>query len=80
MPPPKLPHLPLYPHPKTLNPLQYYLNLPSHLQHLQFILLHPILPTPPSALQPLNTFKERGPKNIRFICLRGPPEGVGEMQ
>ncbi|WP_398574699.1 uracil phosphoribosyltransferase, partial [Staphylococcus epidermidis] len=69
LPPPTVPHIGLYTHPHTLQPLHYFPKIPQHIHQPQIILLHPILPTPPSPIQPISSLKKPPPKTIPFISL-----------
>lgn len=76
----KVGHVGLYRDPETLQPVEYYVKLPSDVNEREFILVDPMLATGGSAVEAVNSLKKRGAKNIRFMCLIAAPEGVKVLQ
>lgn len=76
MPAAKVGHIGLYRDPETLQPIEYYVKLPADVEERDFILVDPMLATGGSALVAINALKNRGAKNIKFMCLIAAPEGV----
>ncbi|MGM9926983.1 MAG: uracil phosphoribosyltransferase [Bacillus sp. (in: firmicutes)] len=72
----KVGHIGLYRDPKTLQPVEYYVKLPSDVEERDFIVVDPMLATGGSAIEAINSLKKRGGKNIKFMCLIAAPEGV----
>jgi uracil phosphoribosyltransferase len=72
----KVGHIGLYRDPETLQPIEYYVKLPSDVSVRDFILVDPMLATGGSAIAAVDSLKSRGAKNIRFMCLIAAPEGV----
>ncbi|WP_170008355.1 uracil phosphoribosyltransferase [Bacillus fonticola] len=72
----KVGHVGLYRDPETLQPVEYYVKLPSDVEERDFIVVDPMLATGGSAVEALNSLKKRGAKNIKFMCLIAAPEGV----
>lgn len=72
-------HIGLYRDPETLQPVEYYVKLPSDVSERELILVDPMLATGGSAIEAVNSLKKRGAKNIRFMCLIAAPEGVKAM-
>lgn len=72
-------HIGLYRDPETLQPVEYYVKLPSDVSERDFFLVDPMLATGGSAIEAVNSLKKRGAKNIRFMCLIAAPEGVKAM-
>jgi uracil phosphoribosyltransferase len=72
----KVGHIGLYRDPETLQPIEYYVKLPSDVSVRDFILVDPMLATGGSAIAAVESLKSRGAKNIRFMCLIAAPEGV----
>lgn len=60
---------------ETLNPEQYYLNLPEVDEGVT-ILCDPMLATGGSAVHATQLVKDQGAKELKFICLLASPEGV----
>lgn len=75
----KVGHVGLYRDPETLEPVEYYVKLPSDVAERDLILVDPMLATGGSAIEAVNSLKKRGAKKIRFMCLIAAPEGVKEM-
>ncbi|MEI2386232.1 MULTISPECIES: uracil phosphoribosyltransferase [Breoghania] len=69
-------HIGLYRDPKTLIPVEYYFKAPEDLEDRLIIVVDPMLATANSAIVAVERLKERGAKNLRFVCLLGAPEGV----
>lgn len=72
----KVGHIGLYRDPKTLQPVEYYVKLPSDVEEREFIVVDPMLATGGSAIEAIHSLKKRGAKNIKFMCLIAAPEGV----
>ncbi|MTD30845.1 uracil phosphoribosyltransferase [Planomicrobium sp. YIM 101495] len=76
----KVGHIGLYRDPETLQPVEYYLKLPSDVQEREFIVVDPMLATGGSAVEAVNSLKKRGAVKIRFMCIIAAPEGVEALQ
>ncbi|ANU27472.1 uracil phosphoribosyltransferase [Planococcus versutus] len=76
----KVGHIGLYRDPVTLQPVEYYLKLPSDVEEREFIVVDPMLATGGSAIEAVNSMKKRGAKKIRFMCIIAAPEGVEALQ
>ncbi|WP_432363694.1 uracil phosphoribosyltransferase [Sporosarcina sp. UB5] len=72
----KVGHIGLFRDPDTLQPVEYFVKLPSDVSEREFILVDPMLATGGTAVEAVNSLKKRGAKNIRFMCLIAAPEGV----
>ncbi|MEI4471104.1 uracil phosphoribosyltransferase [Frigidibacter sp. MR17.24] len=70
----------LYRDPETLQPVQYYCKVPAELEDRLTILVDPMLATGNSSVAAVDLMKEKGAKNIRFLCLLAAPEGVARMR
>ncbi len=64
----------------TLQPVQYYCKLPDHLDERVSIVVDPMLATGNSSAAAVSLLKEKGAKEIRFLCLLAAPEGIRHMQ
>ncbi|SCZ20128.1 uracil phosphoribosyltransferase [Afifella marina] len=69
-------HVGLYRDPETLQPVEYYFKAPEDLHERVVIAVDPMLATANSAIAAIRGLKERGAKDIRFVCLLAAPEGV----
>lgn len=76
----KVGHVGLYRDPETLQPVEYYVKLPSDVEERDFIVLDPMLATGGSAAEAIQSLKKRGAKNIKLMCIIAAPEGVKVVQ
>ncbi|TLS35840.1 uracil phosphoribosyltransferase [Pseudalkalibacillus caeni] len=76
----KVGHVGLYRDPETLKPVEYYVKLPADVEEREFIVIDPMLATGGSAVEAINSLKNRGVKNIKMMCLIAAPEGVSLLQ
>ncbi|WP_272833944.1 uracil phosphoribosyltransferase [Paracoccus fistulariae] len=70
----------LYRDPETLQPVEYYCKVPGGLDARMTIVVDPMLATGNSSVAAIDMLKQRGAKNLRFLCLLAAPEGVKRMQ
>ena len=70
----------LYRDPETLQPVQYYSKVPAELDARMVIVVDPMLATGNSSAAAIDLLKEKGARNIRFLCLLAAPEGVERMR
>jgi uracil phosphoribosyltransferase len=76
----KVGHIGLYRDPETLQPVEYYVKLPSDVEEREFIVVDPMLATGGSAIAAIESLKNRGGKHIKFMCLIAAPEGVEALK
>lgn len=76
----KVGHIGLYRDPETLDPVEYYCKLPSDCEERQVFVVDPMLATGGSSAAAVSMLKEKGVKNIRFLCIIAAPEGVRRMR
>jgi uracil phosphoribosyltransferase len=76
----KVGHVGLYRDPETLQPVEYYVKLPSDVEEREFIVVDPMLATGGSAIAAIDSLKNRGAKHIKFMCLIAAPEGVAAVE
>ncbi len=69
-------HIGLYRDHETLQPVEYYFKAPEDLENRLIIVVDPMLATANSASAAMTKLKERGARNIRFLCLLAAPEGI----
>jgi uracil phosphoribosyltransferase len=69
-------HIGLYRDHETLEPVEYYFKAPEDLSDRLIIVVDPMLATANSAIAAVQKLKDRGAKNLRFLCLLAAPEGV----
>lgn len=76
----KIGHIGLYRDPETLEPVEYYCKLPADSSERDIFVVDPMLATGGSAEAAIQMLKDKGVKNIRFMCIIAAPEGVKRMQ
>lgn len=76
----KVGHIGLYRDPDTLEPVEYYCKLPADCEERDVFVLDPMLATGGSSVAAIQMLKDKGVKNIRFLCIIAAPEGVERMQ
>jgi uracil phosphoribosyltransferase len=76
----KVGHVGLYRDPETHKPVEYYCKLPQDLDKRKIFVVDPMLATGGSASAAIDFIKEKGGKNIVFMCLIAAPEGIEVLQ
>ncbi|MDQ0339405.1 uracil phosphoribosyltransferase [Caldalkalibacillus uzonensis] len=76
----KVGHVGLYRDPDTLEPVEYYVKLPSDIEERDFIVIDPMLATGGSAVAAIHSLKKRGASNMKLMCLIAAPEGIERVQ
>ena len=76
----KIGHIGLYRDPETLKPVEYYCKLPADCGEREVFVTDPMLATGGSAAAAITMLKEKGVKNIHFMCIIAAPEGVKALQ
>ncbi len=76
----KVGHVGLYRDPETHKPVEYYCKLPADIEKRQIFVVDPMLATGGSAIAAIDFVKQRGGKNIIFMCMIAAPEGIEALQ
>lgn len=76
----KVGHIGLYRDPETLVPVEYYCKLPADCSERDIFVVDPMLATGGSAEAAIQMLKDKGVRNIRFMCIIAAPEGIKKMQ
>ncbi len=76
MPSARVGHIGIYRDPKTLQPVEYYLKVPEDIAERPVIVVDPMLATGNSVSAAVTRLKQKGAKDIRFVCLLSAPEGI----
>lgn len=76
----KVGHIGLYRDPATLEPVEYYCKLPADCAERDVFVVDPMLATGGSAVAAIQMLKDKGCKNIHFMCIIAAPEGLEKMQ
>ena len=75
----KVGHIGLYRDPETHKPVEYYCKLPEDCGEREVFVVDPMLATGGSAAAAITMIKEKGCKNIHFMCIIAAPEGVKRL-
>ncbi|MBO5450795.1 MAG: uracil phosphoribosyltransferase [Lachnospiraceae bacterium] len=76
----KIGHIGLYRDPVTVKPVEYYCKLPADCSEREVFVVDPMLATGGSSVAAIQMLKDKGCKNIHFMCIIAAPEGVKAMQ
>ena len=76
----KVGHIGLYRDPETHEPIEYYCKMPEDIDKRHILVTDPMLATGGSAAAAIDFVKQRGGKNITFMCLIAAPEGIKVLQ
>ena len=79
MPAAKVGHIGIYRDEETLEPHEYFCKLPSHIDQRTVYVVDPMLATGGSAIEAINFIKQRGGKDIYFLCIVAAPEGLKKL-
>ncbi|WP_075291098.1 uracil phosphoribosyltransferase [Pararhizobium arenae] len=69
-------HVGVYRDHETLEAVEYYFKAPEAMAERLVIVVDPMLATGNSSIAAIDKLKERGAKNLRFLCLLAAPEGI----
>ena len=72
----KVGHVGLYRDPETQEPVEYYCKMPEDIDKRKIFVTDPMLATGGSAVAAIDFVKQRGGKDIVFMCLIAAPEGI----
>lgn len=75
----KVGHIGLYRDPETLKPVEYYCKLPADSNEREVFVVDPMLATGGSSIAAIQMLKDKGVKNIRFMCIIAAPEGLKRL-
>ncbi|MBQ3281516.1 MAG: uracil phosphoribosyltransferase [Eubacterium sp.] len=70
----------LYRDPDTHEPVEYYCKLPDDISKRKVFVVDPMLATGGSGADAVQFIKDKGAKDISFMCLIAAPEGIAKMQ
>ena len=78
----KIGHVGMYRDHDTLQPVEYFVKLPSDISERQLFVVDPMLATGGSAVAAIDALLKRGAQqnSIKFCCLVAAPEGVKVLQ
>ncbi|HLR76480.1 MAG TPA: uracil phosphoribosyltransferase [Balneolaceae bacterium] len=73
-------HLGMYRDEASLQPVDYYANIPAGIKDALVLVVDPMLATGGSADDAIGHLKKRGAQHIRFISVISAPEGIQRLQ
>ncbi|WP_027107959.1 uracil phosphoribosyltransferase [Lacticigenium naphthae] len=76
----KVGHIGMYRDHETMEPVEYFVKLPSDISERQLLVVDPMLATGGSAVAAIDALKKRGAHSIKFVCLVAAPEGIKFLQ
>jgi uracil phosphoribosyltransferase len=76
----RIAHIGLYRDPNTFVAVEYFFKAPANLDERLVIVIDPMLATANTAVAAIDRIKERGAKDIRFVCLLAAPEGIERLR
>ena len=76
----KVGHIGLYRDPETLKPVEYYCKLPADCADREIFVVDPMLATGGSAIAAIQLLKDKGCKNIHFMCIIAATAGMEALK
>jgi uracil phosphoribosyltransferase len=70
----------LYRDEETLEPVEYYVKLPTDLTERDAIVLDPMLATGNSSVAAIDKVNEAGARSVTLVCLVSAPQGIERVQ
>ncbi len=72
----KVGHIGIFRNPETAEPIEYYSKLPADCAKREAFIVDPMLATGGTAAAAIQILKDKGVKNIHFLCIIAAPEGL----
>ena len=76
----KVGHIGLYRDHDTLQPVEYYCKIPPDCDEREVFVVDPMLATGGSSTVAIQMLKDKGCKNVHYMCIIAAPEGIKRMQ
>jgi uracil phosphoribosyltransferase len=73
-------HIGLYRDPDTLVAVEYFFKAPADVAERQVIVIAPVIATANTAVAAIDRLKERGARDIRFVCLITVPPAIERLR
>src|SRR5205085_8646029 len=73
-------HIGLYREPETFVAVEYFFKAPADIAERLVVVVAPVLATANTAVAAIDRLKERGARDIRFVCLLGAPHGFERLR
>jgi len=75
----KVGHIGIFRNEKTAEPELYYFKVPNNSSERHYLICDPMLATAGSAIKTIDILKEKGIRDITFMCIVAAPEGVNRI-
>ena len=75
----KVGHIGMYRDEETHEPHEYYCKLPDPIELRKIFVVDPMLATGGSAVDAIDLIKQRGGKDITFVCIIAAPDGLDKL-
>lgn len=75
----KIGHIGLYRNEETLEPIKYYFKVPANIEKRAVLILDPMLATGGTACDAIQSLKDIGVEEIKFLCIIAAPEGIKKL-
>ena len=76
----KIGHIGMYRNEETFKPVNYFLKVPKDIENREVIILDPMLATGGSAIDAIETLKQKGVKKFKFLSIIAAPEGLKKVE
>ena len=76
----KIGHIGMYRDETTFEPVNYFFKVPKDIENREVIIIDPMLATGGSAIDAINILKEKGVKQLKFLCIIAAPEGIKAVE
>lgn len=76
----KIGHVGTFRDPQSHESVKYYSKLPDDIAERNAIIVDPMLATGGSVIMAVNELKDKGCKDIKFMCIIASPEGIKALQ
>ena len=73
-------HIGMYRNEETFKPTVYFFKVPKDINKREVLVLDPMLATGGSGIDTIQLLKEKGARNIKFLCIIAAPEGIKALE
>ena len=76
----KIGHIGMYRDEETFKPNVYFFKVPKDIDKREVIIIDPMLATGGSGIDAIELLKQKGVKDIKFLCIIAAPEGIKAIE
>ena len=76
----KIGHIGMYRDEETFKPNVYFFKVPKDIDKREVIIIDPMLATGGSGIDAIELLKQKGVKDIKFLCIIAAPEGIKKVE